>query len=122
VGTADFGRNCQASGKGDLVSFDGENEILELLEKATNTFHVFYHCESNEKEAIQATFRGISNYFLEQDIHVEGFVPGLLAMSVPTDVDDTELSAIMGACPHPISFNPPHGGNDGILGEQQGNS
>ena len=110
---------CADFGKGDLVSFDEDMEIIKLLERATNTFHASYPCDPYNRDIVKEVYSAVRDYLLRYDIYIEGFVPGLLAMSVPIDVDETQLNVIMAGCPYRLSL---HGGNDGNTAEQQGDS
>ena len=111
---------CAELGQGDLVSYDEEMEILEVLEKATNTFHLWYKWHKDEDKT-EREFREIREYLLAHDIHVEGLVIGLIAISVALGIEESELHGIIEGCPHRLSFEPP-GGDNGICPEQQGDN
>jgi hypothetical protein len=109
-------------GKDDLVAFDDEMEITDILEKATNTYHARYEAPESK---VKQSYIEIVDYLWEYDIHAEGFIgpangnPGILGMCVPIDLDSNVLDGIMVGCPHPITIM--SGGDYGDTGEQEGN-
>lgn len=78
---------------GDLVRFDRNFKVTEVLERGARTVELIYDADGNKAEVTQR-FRKLATHLRSHEIHVEGMVEGLLVMAVPRGIDHEQLVKI----------------------------
>lgn len=85
---------------GDIVRFDKEREVVELLEKKNFTGGIKYPTEGDIKE----TFKKVYDYLESKDVKVEGAMAGMALIAFPVVMTDEELEKIVEECPIKIEL------------------
>lgn len=102
MGNIPFSNNCP--GLGDKFRHN-QDETFEILTRASVTTMVRYKIDDcgEDIEKIKDRYRELYNYLEENHVQVEGAFPGFVALAVPADMPEDELSNILTNCPHLLS-------------------
>jgi hypothetical protein len=80
----------------DLVRIDKHGEVMEVLEHVAQTRLIRYaDPKTQSEEEVCERYLKVRDTVKEHDIFMEGLFPGIAGVSVPLDVSDEELDAIV---------------------------
>lgn len=84
----------------DIVLFDEEHNVLEVIEKKTVTSALKYHNEGD----IDETWKTLREYMKNSGLSIEGMMAGVALISIPIEMSDEEYEKIIDNCPVSIEF------------------
>lgn len=82
---------------GDIVKAQN-GEVTAVVRRLNETVRLRYESSDDEGE-LQAVYLAIRDYLKSRELVCEGFGPGILALSVPIDMPDEEVLALLEGAP-----------------------
>lgn len=84
----------------DIVLFDEDHNVLEVIQKVTTTTAVKYPAEGD----IEETWKTLREYIREKGLSIEGMFKGTALISIPVEMSDEEYENIIDNCPVKLEF------------------
>lgn len=88
-------------GLNDIVLFNQENEVLEVIQKNSKSAMLKY---ANEPDTVRENYAKIYEYFKGHRIGCEGMFAGEALLSLPIELSDIEFEIIASKCPVEIEI------------------